>query len=77
MVVVGPPLSSSLSEDEDDESESEFAANHFDILLCTCKKLYTYYIEHKLQNGFKTILRKHFYFCALLPFQEHLLKGRK
>ena len=23
---------SSLSEDEDDESESEFAANHFDIL---------------------------------------------
>ena len=30
MVVVGPPLSSSLSEDEDEESESE-AANHFDI----------------------------------------------
>ena len=31
-MVVGPPLSSSLSEDEDEESESE-AANHFDILF--------------------------------------------
>ena len=37
-MVVGPPLSSSLSEDEDEESESE-AANHLDIFNQLQKKI--------------------------------------
>jgi len=30
------PFPSSLSEDEDAESESEFAANHFDMFVDIC-----------------------------------------
>ena len=50
-MVVGPPLSSSLSEDEDEESESE-AANHLDIFNQLKKRINRFKTTNKLrQNG--------------------------